>query len=132
MYGASGRVVNKSSRLWRAAAVVFAVINVGGAIYAAMVGEWMHAVVHIALLGGGYMAWQLIPGRGETDTGEAQPAETRPAETRIESIQESVDAIALNVERIGEAQRFQEKILRERAAQSTKRGVTGESEKAPP
>ena len=48
-------------RGWRIAAVVFAVINVAGAVYAAAMGELPHALVHVALLVGGYFAWQLVP-----------------------------------------------------------------------
>jgi hypothetical protein len=106
--------VDKPSRFWRVAAIIFAVVNVGGAIYAAAMGEWMHAATHVALLGGGYLAWQFIPRPGDGE--EIQPDEADAA--RLNSLQESVDSIALNVERIGEAQRFQEKVLKERAAKS--------------
>ena len=103
--------MDKSSKFWRVAAVAFVVINVGGAIYAAVMGEGMHAMVHVGLLLGGYAAWQFFPQKRtvELATGEID-------ETRLDSLQESVDSIALNVERMGEAQRFHEKLLKDRAA----------------
>ncbi len=45
-----------------------------------------------------------------------QPQLAPEAEARLEQIQQSVDAIALEVERISEAQRFAAKLLAERAA----------------
>lgn len=107
------------SRGWRIAAVVFAVINVAGAVYAAAMGELPHALVHVALLVGGYFAWQLVPRKDDEPAIDAQIGDSR-----IEHIQESVDSIALNVERIGEAQRFQEKLVRERV----ERGEDGPKE----
>ena len=102
--------MDKSSKFWRVAAAAFVVINAGGAIYAAVMGQWDHAMVHGGLLIGGFAAWQVFPQKRtvELDTGEID-------ETRLDSLQESVDSIALNVERMGEAQRFHEKLLKERA-----------------
>lgn len=102
--------MDKSSKFWRVAAAAFVVINAGGAIYAAVMGEWDHAMVHGGLLIGGFAAWQVFP-RKES----VQPAQPGVDEFRLDSLQESVDSIALNVERMGEAQRFHEKLLKERA-----------------
>ena len=101
--------MDKTSKLWRGAAVAFTVINVAGAIYAAAVGEGMHAMVHVGILVAGFVAWQVIPGKQP-----AEPVQAQMDEMRLDSLQESVDSIALNVERMGEAQRFHEKILKER------------------
>jgi hypothetical protein len=107
--------LKKTSRFWFWTAVVYAVINAGGAVIAAVGREWMHAGIHLALLGAGFVAWQFVPRKGN----EEQLASPELAETRIDSIQDAVDSIALNVERIGEAQRFQEKLVKERLAQES-------------
>lgn len=97
------------SKWWRIAALAYVVINVAGAVYAFAMGETRHALVHVALLAGGYVAWQFVPRRGEE-----QAVAVQIDEGRIDHIQDAVDSIALNVERIGEAQRFQEKLVKER------------------
>jgi hypothetical protein len=99
--------------LWLAAAVVFTVINFGGAVYAAATGELMHTAGHVALLLGGYLVWQLVP-RGRRPDQTLVQATNDP----LDHIQQSVDAIAVEVERIGEAQRFHEKIIAERKESS--------------
>jgi hypothetical protein len=97
------------SKLWRVAAAVFTFINVGGAGFAAANGEWLHAAGHVALLLGGYVVWQYaFRGRQQNAPDAQLPDE------RLEYLQQSVDAIALEVERIGEAQRFHEKLMTER------------------
>jgi hypothetical protein len=102
--------MDKSSKFWRVAAAAFVVINAGGAIYAIVMGEGMHAMVHGGLLVGGFAAWQVF-----TRKESVEPAQAQMEETRLDSLQESIDSIALNVERMGEAQRFHEKLLKERA-----------------
>src|SRR5882672_10915393 len=97
--------MSRPSKKWRVAAVAFVIINVGGAGFAAAMGEWVHAAVHVGLLIGGYLMWPLVPGAREDDQPQAELTDGR-----MEYLQESVDAIALEVERIGEAQRFQEKL----------------------
>ena len=42
----------------------------------------------------------------------------QPSDARLEHLQQSVDAIAVEVERIAEAQRFSAKLLAERGAES--------------
>lgn len=102
--------MDKIRKFWPVAAIGFTVINAAGAIYAVVMGEWNHAMVHGGLLVGGFAAWQVFP-RKES----VQPAQGEVDETRLDSLQESVDSIALNVERMGEAQRFHEKLLKKRA-----------------
>jgi hypothetical protein len=97
--------MTRSSKLWRVAAALFILINVGGAGYAARMGEPVHAGVHVALLVGAYLAWRLGPWGRRQDLPHAQLGDER-----LEYLQQSVDAIALEVERIGEAQRFSDKL----------------------
>jgi ABC-type transport system involved in cytochrome bd biosynthesis fused ATPase/permease subunit len=96
------------SKLWRVAGALFLIINLAGGIWAATTGEWSHAAVHIGLLIGAYVAWPFAA-RATQD-----PMDAPPANQRVEYLQQSVDAIALEVERLGEAQRYQEKLRAER------------------
>ena len=101
--------MNTRSKLWRVAGVAFLLINLAGGIYAGMTEEWTHAAVHIGLLIGAYVAWPFASRMGREDQPEVQLADQR-----VEYLQQSVDAIALEVERLGEAQRFAEKLRAER------------------
>ncbi|HJP59166.1 MAG TPA: hypothetical protein VJ865_04185 [Gemmatimonadaceae bacterium] len=97
------------SRVWRAVAAAFIAINVGGGIYAAATGEAMHAAVHVVLLVLGIAAYSAL-GFRRVDAG-ALPTETAE---RLKHLEQSVDALAIGVERVGEAQRYQTKILDEK------------------
>jgi hypothetical protein len=99
--------MTRRSILWRAAAALFVVINVGGAIFAAAQGEQMHAAAHVGLLLLG--ATYMVSRRGSRAAREDLLL-TPQADDRLSYLQQSVDAIALEVERIGEAQRFNEKL----------------------
>ena len=109
--------MTRRSKLWAAAAVVFTFINVAGAVYAGVLGEGVHALVHVGLVllvVVGYLGWRLrsLERRHELPGGQ-------PGDTRIEYLQQSVDAIALEVERIGEAQRFSDRLRVERGEKSS-------------
>ncbi|HKN59516.1 MAG TPA: hypothetical protein VJV97_11745 [Gemmatimonadaceae bacterium] len=96
-------------KLWRLGAALFVLINLGGAAFAIAMGQPMHAAVHAVLLVLGvtaYGAWRLTPSAQRRDLKEPDP--------RLEYLQQSVDAMALEVERIGEAQRFSDKLRAER------------------
>ena len=94
-------------KFWRIAAAGFTLINIGGAIYAAAMGEMMHASVHVLLLAGTYAWWQRRRDR------EPQPdlVIASGLAPDLQYLQQSLDAIALEVERIGESQRFINKHL---------------------
>ena len=94
-------------KLWPVAAVYF-VVNIAGGIYAAMGRQEMHMMLHLflILLGGAVYAGWWIGQRGKPQTASVAQL---PAE-RLEYLQQSVDAIALEVERVGEAQRFADKL----------------------
>jgi hypothetical protein len=97
--------MTRRSKLWRVGAALFILINLGGAGYAVALGEPAHAALHAVLLVlgyGAYLVWKRTPRARQQDL--PQP------DQRIEYLQQSVDAIALEVERIGEAQRFNDKI----------------------
>ena len=97
--------------IWRVAAALFTVVNLAGVGYAVAVGEAPHASLHVVLsLLGAYALWRLAP------TAEWRGARADlPPDDRLDHLQQSVDAVAIEVERIGEAQRFSTKLQAERA-----------------
>ena len=108
--------MTRRSKVWAAAAAVYTFINAAGAVYAAALDEGVHALVHVGLLllgVVGYLGWRLrsLERRHELPGGQ-------PADARIDYLQQSVDAIALEVERIGEAQRFSDRLRVERGEKS--------------
>ena len=100
--------MTRRSKIWGIAAIAFIAINALGAVYATVMGERVHMDVHLVLLLAGvvtYLMW-----RAKT-RGRAQDAlRAGQADPRIDYLQQSVDAMALEVERLGEAQRFREKL----------------------
>lgn len=103
--------MTRRSKLWLVVASVFTLINLGGAGYAVAEGEVLHAVVHAGLLLlGGYAVRRLLPRAREQDAPGLVSAELH-----LEQLEQSVDAIALQVERIGEAQRFMVRLQQEQA-----------------
>jgi hypothetical protein len=94
---------------WKAVATLFTVVNLVGLGMAMAVREQMHSGIHVLLaLLGAYAMWRL----GASGRRVASPDEEL-SEPRLEALQQSVDAIALEVERISEAQRFQAKLQAE-------------------
>ena len=96
----------RRSILWPAVVGFFIVINLAGAAFAIAMGEPMHAVAHAALLLLGYVGWLVAPWRRPREAEVPQQL----SDERIEYLQQSVDAVALEVERLGESQRFNEKL----------------------
>jgi hypothetical protein len=110
----------RRSKGWRAVAVaavvLFLVVNLAGAVYAAVLGEMLHAGVHAALLLGGVYAARLVTtGRGWP---WRRPDAAAPPEltSRLTQLEQSVEAVAVEVERIGEGQRYVTRLFTERAA----------------
>ena len=100
------------STLWGVAAALFFLINLGGAGIAVARGELLHAGVHLALLLlGSYAVCRLAPRMRRQNLPGSQQSEDR-----LDYLQQSVDAVALEVERIGEAQRFDAKLREHQAA----------------
>ena len=100
--------MNTRSTLWRVAGIAFLGINLVGGIWAATTAEWSHAAVHIGLLIGAYVAWPFAARATQDETDAAR------GDHRVEYLQQSVDAIALEVERLGEAQRYAERLKAEK------------------
>ena len=96
---------------WQVVAVVFTVVNLIGLGMAMTAGEVMHSALHAVLgLVGAAAIWRLGRRNVHPDTANAALADAR-----LEQLQQSVDAIALEVERIGEAQRFHAKLQSEQS-----------------
>ena len=104
-------MTERSKTLWGVAAMVFPTVNLIGLGMAGAAGEEIHSAVHVALsLVGAGAVWRLgLRGAPYDTTGAAL------ADARLEQLQQSIDAIALEVERIGEAQRFHAKLQSERS-----------------
>jgi hypothetical protein len=105
--------MTRTSMLWRVAAALFILVNVAGAGYAVAMGEPLHAGVHVALLVAAYVGWRSGPWARRRGQAPAQLPDAR-----LDYLQQSVDAVALEVERIGEAQRFSDKLRSEKAETS--------------
>lgn len=102
--------MTRRSKLWLTAASLFSLINAAGAGYAVALSEGLHAGVHVVLmLVGVYAGWRVV-----SRTFGEMPSGARLGDDRLEQIQQSVDAVAVEVERIGEAQRFSAKLQHER------------------
>jgi hypothetical protein len=101
--------MSRGRTIWKAAAIAFTVVNLIGLGMAMAANEQMHSGIHVALsLLGAWAIWRL-----SDRTSRADPTNDPLAERRLEALQQSVDAVALEVERIGEAQRFNVKLQAE-------------------
>ena len=99
---------------WLIGTSIFTLINVAGAPFAFMAGEPWHGAAHVVLaVAGAYVLSRLAP-RFQRNR-QQQLVESGGAERQLDRLQQSLDAIAIDVERVGEAQRFMTKIAEERA-----------------
>lgn len=111
----------RRSQVWLAVALLFLVVNLVGGVVAAAASEPLHAGVHAGLtLLAAYFVWRRTLGRAvpRTDRLEAAGPSAPPAELagRLMHLEQSVDAVAVEVERIGEGQRFMTRLVTERGA----------------
>ena len=111
--------MTRRSKVWLVVAGLFFFVNAGGGVIAAVQGELLHAGVHAGLLLlGAYLVWRLTPRlyarriwRWSGSVAANQPGELTDALTHLE---QSVDAVAIEVERIGEGQRFMTRLFTEK------------------
>jgi hypothetical protein len=106
--------MTRKGKIWSWAAGLYAFINVGGLFYAWAMDEEMHAMLHLFLLllgAAGYIGWRIARRGVPLEVPQAQLA---AEQQRLEYLQQSVDAMALELERVGEAQRFADKLRVER------------------
>ena len=106
--------MTRRARLGQVIAVLFALANLVFSGIVAAQREWLHGAAHLFLaLLGACVAWWLTA-RARRDAFRDAPADERRGRLEhLEHIQQSVDAIAIEVERIGEAQRFTTKLQAE-------------------
>lgn len=109
----------RRSIVWRIVTVLFVLSNVGGAIYAAMMGEMRHAALHVGLaLIGASFGWQFATSRRDARpalaggvVGDREPDQLA---NRLTNLERSIDVIAEEVERVGEGQRYMTRLFSER------------------
>jgi hypothetical protein len=103
--------MTRRPKLWFALASIFTFVNLGGAGFAVAGAEFPHAAVHAALaVVGTFFMWRFA-----ARARARPPQEAALDDARLDTLQQSLDSIALEVERIGEAQRFTAKLMAERA-----------------
>jgi hypothetical protein len=99
--------MTRRSKIWLVVAVLFTVINAIGAVPAFLAGELSHAGVHVVLtfVGAYYVRriWSREVSGVPTLAGEVGGGEFS---NRLTNLEQSIDAVAIEVERIGEGQRF--------------------------
>ncbi|HUF29097.1 MAG TPA: hypothetical protein VMM77_00435 [Gemmatimonadaceae bacterium] len=109
--------MTRRTRLWLYGSLLFALLNAGGAVVAAALGEASHAGGHVLLLFLGlYVARRVAPRAGRDET-QAAPL----FDERLDRLQQSLDAIAVEVERVGEGQRFVAKLGQQAAENNDSR-----------
>jgi len=107
--------MTRHSRRWRIAAGAFALINVLGFFWAVAQREPMHAALHFGLLA----AFGVFTAVRRSSLSGSDKSQVEPqAAQHLDHLQRALDGIALDVERIGESQRYAMKVLEERARAS--------------
>jgi hypothetical protein len=109
----------RRSTAWRIVTILFVLANIGGAVYAAMMGEMRHAGLHVLLaLIGASFGWQFASSRRDARpalagaaSGSGDPAQLT---SRLTNLERSLDVIAEEVERVGEGQRYMTQLFSER------------------
>jgi hypothetical protein len=115
------------AKFWWTAAAASVIVNGGGAVYALRLGEWMHGGAHVAALAITILLIAVFRPHGRRTTAESlgaaddDLAPMSSGATRMEQLQQSVDAIAVEVERIGEAQRYNAKLQAKQGETSSER-----------
>ena len=102
-------------------AVLFTLANIAGGVYAGAMGEFRHAGVHFLLAVVGACTTQAVIARRRAGVPQLTAAGGGSPElsSRLSNLEQSLDAIAVEVERVGEGQRFMTRLFTERD-QSTK------------
>lgn len=111
--------MTRRSVKWGVGAALYAVINVGGAIYAFAMGELAHGTLHVVLLVVGVAIWARYGPRREMDATPPGASRDRAPDDlagRFRNLEQSIDAVAIEVERIGEGQRAMTNLLVDRDA----------------
>ena len=109
--------MSSRAKFWWTLAAVSLVVNGAGAWYALLLKqEWMHGGIHLAAFALTAYLIAIFRTRGRRPADESLGVDGEGMQSaalgdaRMEQLQQSVDAIAIEVERIGEAQRFNAKV----------------------
>lgn len=129
----------RTSTLWLVVAVISLVVNVGGLVYAAVMGELSHAGLHLALLFPTAILLRRFAPERFALGGSGQPLGAGPSHEltdRLTYLEASLDAAAINIERIGEGQRFMTRVFAENgtpgSASDAPDPANGEPPRPPP
>jgi hypothetical protein len=114
----------RRSKGWRvaamAAAAIFSLANLLGVVWHVREGELLWAGAHAALaIVAAYLVRRLAPrgeGHGNWQSGAAGVGTAPEFTDRLSNLEQSVDAVAIEVERIGEGQRFVTRLFTESGA----------------
>jgi hypothetical protein len=102
--------MTRRSKWWPLAAGLYFAVNLFGAVYAIAMGEVPHAALHVVLLLVGAAVWSRL---GPTSNRAAALPASDLAD-RFRNLEQSIDAVAIEVERIGEGQRHMTNLLVDR------------------
>ena len=111
--------MTRRSKVWLVLAVLFTFVNLAGGVFAAWAGELLHTGAHAGLmLLGASLVWRLAPRRDARRIwrwGESEiPAQSGELTDHLTHLEQSVDAVAIEVERMGEGQRFMTRLFTEK------------------
>ena len=102
------------AKWWTVGAAIFTVVNVGGAIFAAWQNELQHAAAHAVLaIVGVYGTMSLARRRNVASA--STPSGTNEVDDRLSNLERSIDVVAIEIERVGEGQRFMTELLTKKA-----------------
>ena len=111
-------MLTRRDKIWMAASVVWVVINVGGAGFALAAGELVHGSIHLLLVIPGAVVLQQIARRRARRPAlveeRAISIPTSKLDDRLAQLEQSVDAVAIEVTRMGEGQRTMTELFSER------------------
>ena len=101
-------------RKWLVAAWIFTAINVLGIGPALYMREGPHTLIHVVLaLLGMFAIQRLSSGGGDVRLDGAFAGRPSEIDDRLTNLEHSVDAVAIEVERVGEGQRFMTRFFTE-------------------
>ncbi|MGI8402862.1 MAG: hypothetical protein ACR2NS_14850 [Gemmatimonadaceae bacterium] len=101
--------MTRRSNVGLVVAGLFIVVNFAGAVYSVARGELLHTGIHAGLLLLGAYYVRRIWRR----EGSVIPAPPHELTDRLTHLEQSVDAVAIELERIGEGQRFMTRLFTE-------------------
>jgi hypothetical protein len=118
--------MNRRSRIWPVLAVLFTLVNAAGAVFAADRREVLHTGVHAALtVLGAWLVWLLVRGPGAPRLWRRRAVMPGELADRLTNLEQAVDAVAIEVERIGEGQRFMTRAFTEHTPPEAADGAAG-------